>query len=347
MSGKAVTLAWFSMNPEGAANLMRNIVETFVKPEIERRKQQGVAVDPEVWAAQVIFSKTGNTIRLNREVRLIAQRLGSKDTGDYVELFERGCRAFAWARLTPEENAIKHMTLYQKGVTSHWETFFSLGDHAEADEQQEGESSHDSGYVEPTPSEWEQLYNEHDSVAEKVFAINSPKAETPIEGIMAVALQRSRHLLEAYVSLLGAKNLTAASALIRMQLDSVMRVNACFLVDDPMNLWNAMKRDDPWNRLKSKDGKPLTDGYLHEALSVKFHWASDLYRQMSGYIHLSRPHLESTVEGENFLGMVIKQGPAGAGVTDQEVAQNAELVVKVTKALLEICSEYARTRYQQ
>jgi hypothetical protein len=333
------------MTPEGAENLMRNIVDTFVRPEIERRKREGTPVNSEVWAAQVVFGKDGNVIRLNREVRLAAQPIGSAEVGDYVELFEKGCRAFAWARLKPDEKSIKHMTLYQKGVTSHWETFFSLGDHAEPSEPQEGQESFDQGYIEPTPSEWEQLYKDHDAVADEVFAINSPTAETPIEGIMAVALQRSRHLLQAYVQLLASKNLTAASALIRMQLDSLMRVNACFLVENPMDLWNVLKSGDPWNSVRSKDGKPLTDGYLHEELSAKFEWATEIYRQMSGYIHLSRPHLESTVEGENFLGMVIKQGPAGEGVTSGEIAHNAELFVKVTKALLQLCSEYAHRRY--
>lgn len=335
------------MNPEGVANLMRNIVETFVRPEVERRRQQGTPIDGEVWAAQVVFAESGNTVRLNREVRLVAQPLGSEEVGDYVELFEKGCRAFAWSRLTADEKNIKHMTLYQKGVTSHWETFFSLGDHAQPSEPDEGQQSFDLGYVEPTPSEWEQLYKDHDGVAEEVFAINSPTPETPIEGIIAVALQRSRHLVQAYVLLLASQNLTAASALIRMQLDSLMRVNACFLVANPMDLWNALKTDDPWNRVKSKDGKPLTDGYLHEQLSAKFEWATEIYRQMSGYIHLSRPHLESTVEGENFLGMVIKQGPAGEGVTGAEISHNAELFVKVTKALLQLCADYARTRYEK
>jgi hypothetical protein len=333
------------MNQEGAANLMRNIVDTFVRPEIERRKQAGTPVDEEVWAAQVVFGDKGPTVRINREVRLLAQPLDSEDVGDYAELYQSGCRAFSWARLTPNESNIKHMTLYQKGVTSHWETVFSLGAHAKPSEAKEGQESFDTGYVEPALSEWEQLYKEHDTAAEQVLAINSPTPEVPIEGVMAVALQRSRHLVQAYVPLLSAKNLTAASALIRMQLDSLMRVNACFLVDSPMDLWNALKTDDPWKRVKSKDGKPLTDLYMHERLSVKFDWATDLYRQMSGYIHLSRPHLESAIEGEDFLGMVIKQGPAGEGVTAAEVSQNAELFVKVTRSLLQLCSEYARDRH--
>jgi hypothetical protein len=333
------------MTPEGAANLMRNIVDTYVKPELARRQLAGEPADPEVWAAQVIFTEGGPKIRLNREVQLDAQPAGSEEVGDYVEFFNGGCRAFSWARLKPGDKNVKHMTVFQKGITSSWQTIFSLGEYAEPSEPPEGEISFEQGYVEPTLSEWEQLYQDHDSVAEEVLAINSPTPEMPIEGVMVVALQRSRHLLQAYVLLLNSKNLTAASALIRMQLDSLMRVNACFLVENPLDLWQALKNGDPWSRVKSKDGKHLTDAYLHDKLSEKIDWASETYTQMSGYVHLSRPHLESAVKGENFLGMIIKQGPAAENVTEAELLHNSELFIRVTRALLVMCSEYARARY--
>jgi hypothetical protein len=123
-----------------------------------------------------------------------------------------------------------------------------------------------------------------------------------------------------------------------------MRVNACFLVSDPLEVWAALKSGEPWNRVKSNDSQPLTDAYLHAQLSAKFDWATGVYKQMSGYVHLSRPHLESTVEGEDFLGMIIHQGPAGARVTDRDSTENAQLFIKVTKALLSLCEEYATNR---
>lgn len=74
-----------------------------------------------------------------------------------------------------------------------------------------------------------------------------------------------------------------------MQLDSLMRVNACFLVADPIQIWEMLKAGEPWNRVRSSDGQPLSDAYLHQKLSEKFEWATDVYSQMSGYIHLSPP----------------------------------------------------------
>jgi hypothetical protein len=334
------------MTPEGSQNLMNNIVNDFVRPEIERRSREGNPIAEEIWAAQVIFDEgvPAPRIRLNREVRLVAQAADSSEFQDYVELRDSGVHQFSSVALPQHEATIRHMSLCQIGVTSHWRIFFSLGERTAPNELAQGDATFNAGYEEPVLSEWEALYAEHDRVAEAVLAVNSPTPESPIETVMAVALQRSRHLLQAYVHLLSSKNLTAASALIRMQLDSVMRVNACFLVATPLEVWEALKSGEPWNRVRSKKNKPLSDGYLHEQLSAKYEWASEVYKQMSGYVHLSRPHLESTVEGEEFLGMVIHQGPAAARVTERDLAENAQLFIKVTRALLSLCEEYAINR---
>jgi len=304
-------------------------------------------VDPEIWAAQVIFdpNQQAPRTRLNHEVRLLAVASGTGVAKDYVELFDKGCRAFSSIGLVPDEASIRHISLAQIGTTFHWQTLFNFSEHNDRFALASGQINFNSGLPPTTPMIWEGLYADHDRVVELVLAMNSPTPKAPIETVMAVALQRSRHLIQAYVPLLQTRNLTAASALIRMQLDSAMRVNACFLVSDPLQIWEALKSDKPWNSIKSSGDKYLTDAYLHGQLTKKFSWATELYKQMSGYIHLSRPHLESAVEGEGFLGMVIKQGPAGAGLTDQELDNNAALFVKVTKALLSLCENYANNRY--
>lgn len=189
---------------------------------------------------------------------------------------------------------------------------------------------------------WDQLLQEHQRVLHSVLSGSrgSPTPQAPVETIIATALQRSCHLVEGYVALVGQKNLTAASALIRMQLDSAMRVNALLLVDDPMALWQALKEGKQWRRLKSRDGRSLSDEYLHEQLSRKFQCASNLYKQMSSYIHLSTPHLAAATEGEDFLGMKTFLCPAGARIRDEEVRDNSEIFMRVTKALLALCESF-------
>jgi hypothetical protein len=240
------------MNDEGSKNLMNNITRDYVKPELERRAQSGNPVNEEIWAAQVVFGDGAPlpSIRLNREVRLRAIPVGSEQFGDYVTLRDKGLRQFVVITLASDEEHLRHMSVCQTNVTSSWRIFFSLGDRSRQAQPVEAATNFEAGYEPPPPSEWEALYAEHDRIVEAVLAINSSTPNNPIEIVMAVAIQRSRHLLEAYAQLLAAKNLTAASALIRMQLDSLMRVNACFLVADPMEIWAVLKAGDPWNRVQ-------------------------------------------------------------------------------------------------
>lgn len=332
------------MNEEASRNFMNDVYDRYVLPEVDRRRKEGSPVDLEVWAAQVLFdsSQPNPRVRLNREVRLVGVQAGTAEAKDYVELYNSGCRAFSSVTLAPDEINIRHVTLYQLGVTTHWGMLFNFSSNGGCEPTDRRELL--TGYQVPIPTVWESLCAEHQRVLELILSVNSPVPVCPIEAVMGVALQRSRHLTEAYESLLKTRNLTAGSALIRMQLDSAMRVNACFLVSDPMQIWNALKSGDPWRAIKASDGKELTDSYLHQQLSDRCSWATDVYKQMSGYIHLSRPHLKSAVDGEDFLGMVLHQGPAGARVTDQEVSDNAGVFVKVTQALLLLCEDYAKSR---
>ena len=334
------------MDTQGSQNLMNNMIQNFVRPEVERRAQEGIPFNEEIWAAQVVFDAKASApqVRINREVRLLACPAGSVDRQDYVVMHEAGHRQFTSITLPEEQKDIRHMTLCQTNVTATWGIFFSLGEPRLQEEPTEGSATFETGYEPPPLTEWEAIYADHDRIVEKVLAFSSPTPENPIEVLMAVALQRSRHLLDAYLRLVAVKNLMAASALIRMQLDSVMRVNACFLVADPLEIWEALKNGESWRRVKSKDGNQLSDAYLNGKLTEKFAWAADVYKQMSGYIHLSRPHLESTTEGEEFLGMVLFQGLDGERVKDQDIAENGQLFIKVTRALFSLCEDYAQSR---
>lgn len=335
------------MTAEFSQAMFENTVRDYVRPELERRARAGNAV-PEFWAVQILFGDdaTSPEVRLNEEVRLLACPAGSNEFQDYVELRAAGQRQFVEIKLPAGQEDIKHITLCQT-IAVTWHMHFNFRPPARPQEPAERSASVEASSQPPTHAEWNSLYAEHD----RVFGLNleasspSPTPEIPIEFLMiSVALQRSRHLVDAYIRLIEAKNLIAASALIRMQLDSVMRVNACFLVANPFEIWEALKNDTPLNRIKSTDNERLTDAYLHQKLTEKFVWATEVYTKMSGYVHLSRPHLDSTIEGEEFLGMILRQGLTDDRITDHDVSENAKLFVIVTRALLTLCEEYAEHR---
>jgi len=330
-----------------ATNLRKNIDDIYVRHELTRREAVGQAFSEPVWAAQVILANQAGqepTVRLNREVRLRVQTLESDEWRDYLEIPIDGPSQIRQVDLYPEERDARHLTYFQTGVSADQLVWFSVGD---PELRAVSRPGHERAANYPYSEEaWAELMNEHDRVSGLVLGgINSPEPDMPIEVIMATALQRSRHLLEAYIPMLIQRNLAAGSALIRMQLDSVMRVNAIFLVPDPLVLWDVLRTDRPWSSIVDRDGHQLRDVYLHQKLSERFAWASDVYARMSGYVHLSRPHLEATASNtESFLGMQIVQGSAGANVSDERLHENGTLFMQVTSALLAICEGYAANR---
>lgn len=335
------------VNSETATNIRKNIDDIYVRRELEKRHARGEPFTDPIWAVQVILTNQEGqepAVRLNREVRLRVQTLESDEWRDYLDVPIDGPSQIRRIDLYPDEVDARHFSYFQSGVSVDQLICFSVGD---PELKAVSRPAHERAANYPFSEEaWGELMKEHDRVSGVVLgSINSPEPNMPIEVIMATALQRSRHLLEAYIPMLVQRNLSAGSALIRMQLDSVMRVNAVFLVPDPLELWEVLRADRPWSSIADRDGNRLRDAYLHQKLSERFEWASDIYTRMSGYVHLSRPHLEATASNtDSFLGMQIVQGPAGANVTDEQLSENGALFMKVTSALLAICGEYATRR---
>lgn len=334
------------MDAQLAANVRNNINELYVAHERQRRADAGTPFeDDPLWAAQVILpSRPGDTpiVRLNNEVRFRVKLHNSDEWVDYLSVPKDGPSQIMRIDYYPEEAATRNMSYALIGVSSDQVVWFSLGD---PEQKMLMRAAYERAAQHPELEEaWAELLEEHGRVVDIILSsVNAVEPELPVETLMAVALQRSRHLLEAYVPLMAQRNVTAASALIRMQLDSVMRVNACFLVADPLSLWDVMKADRKWSSVKDVVGEPLTDGYLHKKLSERFSWVSDTYQRMSGYVHLSRPHLEAATAGyESFLGMQIVHGGAGSRVTDEQILENAALFMKATAALLKLCEEYVQ-----
>lgn len=336
------------MNAEIATNLRKNIDDIYVSHELRKREAAGTPFTEAVWAAQVILAEPGAeaTVRLNGEVRLRVKTSGSEDWVDYQIVPKDGPPLIRRIELYPEEAGARHLTYCLSGFSPEQIVWFDVGDREEPAINRPG---HERAASHPLTEEaWREMFEEHNRVAALVLGdVNSETAESPVEVIVATVLQRSRHLFQAYGPMVAQRNLTAGSALIRMQLDSMMRVNACFLVSDPMELWHVLREGRAWSTVRDREGNRLRDVYLHQKLSTKFNWASELYEQMSGYVHLSRPHLEAATAGEEFLGMQIFQGPAGARVSDEQLHENIRLFMKVTSGLLSLCEEYAANRAAQ
>jgi hypothetical protein len=114
-----------------------------------------------------------------------------------------------------------------------------------------------------------------------------------VDFLVCAVIQRSMDLIDAFVALVRSQNLRVAAALIRMQIDSAMRLNALNLVADSNELVLHLMGDEPLHKLKGLSKVNLSDAYLHRQLSSRYPWVSKVYGATSGFIHLSKSHLLS------------------------------------------------------
>lgn len=112
-----------------------------------------------------------------------------------------------------------------------------------------------------------------------------------LQHLIIAALRRSTSLIEGFLALADMKNKFCAVPLIRMQLDSAMRVHASRLVNDPAAFVEHILKGGEPRKFKHCPTLDLRDCELHRRLTEKYPLTSDLYRDTNGYVHLSKQHL--------------------------------------------------------
>lgn len=115
------------------------------------------------------------------------------------------------------------------------------------------------------------------------------------------ALRRTLAQAHGFRDLIVAKNFPCAAGVLRMQLDTAMRVNALLLVADRDQFCNEVLSGKQFNKLKDATANRLADAHLRQKLAEDYPWISKVYEQTSDFIHLSGKHFYNsiaTVDGE-------------------------------------------------
>lgn len=109
------------------------------------------------------------------------------------------------------------------------------------------------------------------------------------------ATKRTLAQARGFRELISSKNFSCAAALLRMQIDTAMRINGLLLVDDMEATCQAVMSGQKFSKLKDKSGSTLRDFYLVGEICKKHPWIKEIYEQTSDFIHLSGRHFYSTI----------------------------------------------------
>ena len=121
-------------------------------------------------------------------------------------------------------------------------------------------------------------------------------AAYPFDFLTWAVLNRSMSLTSAFITLMREVNYLAAVTLVRPQLDNYLRFAAGWLVSDPHQFAIAILEGIPVRRQKASDGHFMTDRYLVDHFKAEHPWIDSVYRETSGFVHLSEKHMFMNVE---------------------------------------------------
>ena len=168
----------------------------------------------------------------------------------------------------------------------------------------------------------------------------------PLDLLAVAAINRSANLHSGFTLLMEKKNFLAAAPLLRLQLDNCLRFYAAFLVSKPHEFALTVYDGTPIRKLKSRDGKLMTDAYLVGELSKLHPWMTHVYGHASGYIHLSEKHFFDAISKKDGVENVLslKIGPGSEHIPDSAYAEVIHTFSEATKVFLSLIHQWTETK---
>ena len=119
------------------------------------------------------------------------------------------------------------------------------------------------------------------------------------------------------------RNGLVVTALLRLQLDTALRLYALFWVADPNKFAEEVFKGKHIDHLKAADGELLRDKYLRSKLVATYPWVETVYKQTSGSIHFSNRHIFDALEvsDETTGACTLRLGPNKPNQTIEDYAE--------------------------
>lgn len=117
----------------------------------------------------------------------------------------------------------------------------------------------------------------------------------PMDMVIIGIVKRTLSITSAIEKLVLEWNMTCARAVLRMQIDTVLKLSAFWLSSDLQEMARDVIAGKKIIKMKDSSGKKMTDSYLYKKLGEQFEWIPKVYKYTSGYIHFSERHLFDSI----------------------------------------------------
>jgi hypothetical protein len=130
------------------------------------------------------------------------------------------------------------------------------------------------------------------AVSEKIIQADGDTVY-PLDLLAFATINRTLHFIPAFSHCIETHNFLAAAPLLRMQIDSSLRLSAAWIVDDCQRYASKVMSGIEIRKIKDAKGNLLTDAYLVSTMSSEHPWVESVYKRCSDYVHLSSAHIGS------------------------------------------------------
>ena len=157
-------------------------------------------------------------------------------------------------------------------------------------------------------------------------------------------MDRSIGLVEAMPQLLADGNVHAFAPLLRVQLDSLLRLHAFQIVPSRDELASHVIGGKALKNFKDVNGNKLTDRHLGNSLKSELPWVERMYDDLCGWVHFSESHVFAAASEGNQqdtieVGIGSYRKKVGPGLIDEATQATKaihEAIVSVVGAYFSI-----------
>lgn len=164
--------------------------------------------------------------------------------------------------------------------------------------------------------------------------------------VIAGLLKRSLDLLDSITTLVERWNFTASASLLRLQLDSLLKLRYLAILTDPDAVSMEILGGHSLQKMKDKDGNKLTDARLRDYTRSEYPWIDEVYRETSKLVHFSEKHIFSTVQSLDKESRIVDFfiGEGFPNWSEQDIASLIDVMEVATKALLELVAGWTGSK---
>lgn len=170
----------------------------------------------------------------------------------------------------------------------------------------------------------------------------------PMDLYVQAVLNRSGSLVSGFTSLVRAGNYHCAASLVRLHLDSALRLSAAWLVEDPHKFVIEIMQGKNLRDLRDRRGERLYDRYLVKQISKEFSWVTSVYDETCAFVHLSEKHIfqgfERQAPGDEPGTFTIRMGAWRSPVPDEAVEEGLSAMVAITELVLHYVAGWIVTK---